>query len=72
MAEPVRSYVPPVRLCCFQRHDGPICPDGKVMCQLCFDRFEIDALSRDENGIPQDVCKVCAALETAHKGKQSQ
>jgi hypothetical protein len=37
------------------------------MCQLCFERFEMDALSRDEDGIPQDICKVCATLEAAHK-----
>lgn len=31
---------PPVRLCCGQRHFGPVCPDGKVMCCLCFQRFD--------------------------------
>lgn len=62
---------PPVRLCCGQRHWGVICPDGKVMCQLCFDRFEMDDLNRDENGIPEDICKVCAALEAAQIGKDA-
>lgn len=35
----------PVRLCCFKRHWGAICPDGKVMCCLCFDRFEQSELN---------------------------
>ena len=53
----------PVRLCCLQRHWGPICPDGKVMCCLCFERFEIEDLTEAENGQKQDVCRDCAAME---------
>jgi len=54
---------PPVRLCCHQRHWGAICPDGKVMCQLCYDRFELTDLHTDEGGTPEDVCKECAERE---------
>lgn len=52
-----------VRLCCGQSHDGPICPDGKVMCCLCFDRFEVAGLHITEDGTPEDVCKGCAEME---------
>ena len=55
------AYIP-VRLCCFQRHLGPVCPDGKVICCLCFNRFEISELNHTD-GKPEDVCKHCAELE---------
>lgn len=49
---------PPVRVCCFQRHWGAVCPDGLVMCCLCFQRFEVkDLIVEDEEVV--DVCKVC-------------
>lgn len=54
---------PPVRLCCGQRHYGPQCPDGKVMCCLCFERFEVSQLNICEDGRPEDVCKPCALAE---------
>lgn len=53
----------PVRLCCFKRHTGSVCPDGLVMCQLCFDRFPIDQLNTVD-GVPEDICKNCAAQES--------
>jgi hypothetical protein len=46
-----------------QRHWGSVCPDGKVMCCLCFDRFDIDDLSVDDEGQIQDVCKTCNMRE---------
>lgn len=51
---------PPVRLCCFQRHYGAQCPDGRVMCCVCFNSFVVADLAT-ENGVPLDVCKACAA-----------
>ena len=54
---------PPVRLCCMERHYGPVCPDGKVMCCLCFERFEISELSETDDGVKQDVCVPCAKAE---------
>lgn len=57
------DWPPPVRLCCGQAHAGPICPDGKVMCCLCFARFEIADLHVTETGTPEDVCKGCAEME---------
>lgn len=55
---------PPIRLCCFQSHAGPVCPDGKVMCCLCFGRFNQNELSRDEDGFLTDVCQPCADEES--------
>jgi hypothetical protein len=63
---------PPVRLCCSQRHWGSICPDGKVMCQLCFERFEVKdlneilvkhAISGEMQVLHEDVCKPCAEMD---------
>lgn len=54
----------PVRLCCGQRHMGAVCPDGKVMCCLCFGRFGVDQLATDK-GQPTDVCQPCADAEVA-------
>lgn len=50
---------PPVRLCCGMRHYGPQGPDGKVMCCLCFGRFDLDQLA-EEDGKKTDVCSSCA------------
>lgn len=50
----------PIRLCCGERHFGPVCPDSKVMCCLCFKRFASDALAFDpviESKV--DVCQAC-------------
>ena len=55
----------PVRLCCGQRHFGAVCPDGKVMCCLCFGRFPLDELSETVDGDKQDVCRACAEREAA-------
>lgn len=55
----------PVRLCCGQRHYGVLCPDGKVMCCLCFGRFDVSELSETVDGDKQDVCSACWAEETA-------
>lgn len=56
----------PVRLCCGKRHLGPVCPDGKVMCCLCFSRVDQDQLNVAANGQKEDVCKKCDELEKAH------
>ena len=50
---------PPTRLCCGQKHWETQCTDGKVMCCLCFNRFEVSELSTNEKGITVDVCKEC-------------
>jgi len=50
----------PVRLCCGQRHRGVQCPDGLVMCCVCFDRFQVHLLNRDVAGTLENVCKGCA------------
>ena len=52
----------PVRLCCGQRHYGPVCPDGKVMCCLCFTRVSQDNLAT-EDGQKVDVCIPCHEAE---------
>lgn len=59
---------PPTRLCCGQKHYGVQCPDGKVMCCLCFDRFEVKDLTLTEDGTPEDVCKSCNRIEQMMMG----
>lgn len=56
----------PVRLCCGQRHWGAVCPDGKIMCQLCYNRFWPNELHIDENGQVWDICANCKAEEDTH------
>jgi hypothetical protein len=58
--EPV--VIEPVRLCCGLAHNGPLCPDGKVMCCLCFARVELKNLNK-VNGTYEDVCIPCAEYE---------
>lgn len=53
----------PVRLCCGERHYGVQCPDGKVMCCLCFERFSVEDLSETVDGDKQDVCLRCDEME---------
>lgn len=53
----------PVRLCCGQRHIGPICPDGKVACCLCFTRVKQENLNVRQDGVREDVCRKCAEEE---------
>lgn len=57
--------VAPVRLCCGQRHWGAQCPDGKVMCCLCFGRFEVADLYSNDKGETWDICQTCNGMETA-------
>lgn len=58
-----RLVEPPIRLCCFQRHWGPVCPDGLVMCCLCYFRFAIKDLAVDKkDGKPIDICKPCKRM----------
>lgn len=54
----------PIRLCCGERHLGPVCPDSRVMCCLCFERFAQDDLAFDpviESKV--DVCQPCYDAE---------
>lgn len=53
----------PVRLCCGERHWGVQCPDGLVMCQLCFDRVPLNELHVTDEGQVEDVCQKCAEME---------
>lgn len=53
----------PVRLCCGQRHFGVVCPDGRVMCCLCFERCEQGELNVASDGQKENVCKKCAEEE---------
>lgn len=61
----------PVRLCCGQRHWGAICPDGRVMCCVCYGRFSPDELYVDAHKDRWDVCLGCAPL-TAHGKEHSE
>jgi hypothetical protein len=51
------------RLCCGQDHGGPVCPDGLVMCCLCFSRFSEGDLYVDRDGTRWDICESCGAGE---------
>lgn len=53
----------PVRLCCGQRHLGVVCPDGLVMCCLCYRRVGFEDLAVTDDGQREDVCTSCAAEE---------
>lgn len=57
---PPRPAINPVRLCCGQQHSGAVCPDGLVMCGICFARFPADQLAVDHDGDRWDVCTGCA------------
>lgn len=50
----------PTRLCCGQKHWNIECPDGLVMCCICFKRFETYKLNQISNCQYEDVCKECA------------
>lgn len=59
----------PVRLCCGQRHYEAQCPDGLVMCCLCFSRFPVSELHVTGDGTPEDVCQGCAAAGNTRTGR---
>ena len=52
----------PIRLCCGQPHLTVECPDGMVMCCMCFNRFTQDQLNVTPEG-PENVCLECAEQE---------
>ncbi len=55
---------PPVRVCCGQKHSGPVCLDGRVMCCLCFERVEQQQLAIDPEDKKQwDICSTCYERE---------
>jgi len=54
---------PLARLCCGKRHFGPVCPDGFVMCCLCFRRVPQEELNVTADGKKEDVCQECAQRE---------
>lgn len=51
-----------MRLCCGQRHYGVVCPDGLVMCCICYRRVPQRDLA-SEDGQRVDVCSVCMVKE---------
>lgn len=61
----------PVRLCCGERHFGPVCPDGRVMCCLCFERIPQDKLNTRTDGQKEDVCLKCAEEEKLKRKEAS-
>lgn len=58
------DFETPVRLCCGKHHTGVVCPDGLVMCCLCFERVTQDQLNV-VNGVPENVCRKCSEMEKA-------
>ena len=55
--------LPPVRVCCGERHFGALCNDGSVMCCLCFNRYPLSAMSETAEGDKTDVCPNCALID---------
>ena len=62
----------PIRVCCGQRHHGPVCPDGLVMCCICFNRVTPDRLAVLDEGdgrevesapVLVDMCRTCKRRE---------
>lgn len=53
----------PIRNCCLQRHYGVVCPDGLVLCQLCYERFDQAELYVDPEGCKWDMCRRCGEHE---------
>jgi hypothetical protein len=47
------------RLCCGQRHDGVQCPDGLVMCAICYNRVDPLHLNPLPEGGWENVCRMC-------------
>lgn len=59
----------PVRLCCGQPHYGALCPDGLVMCCICFSRVPVEELAVDEkDGLRWDICASCGKEEGVLSG----
>lgn len=54
---------PPIRLCCFERHSGPVCANQTVMCQLCWTSVPIEELYVDSHDKVWDVCAPCGRKE---------
>ena len=55
--------VEPIRLCCGKSHTTALCPDGFVMCQLCYNRVNTSGLHALPDGTKENVCVKCAAKE---------
>lgn len=53
----------PVRVCCGKEHSGVMCPDGLVMCCLCFERVPVTRLHVTSDGGRENVCQSCATKE---------
>lgn len=63
---------PPVRVCCSQRHGSVACPDGLVVCCLCFQRFSMSELATTHDGRKTDVCLSCMEKEVEVKKRKSE
>jgi hypothetical protein len=64
---PITMDEAPIRVCCFQRHFGVVCPDGLIMCQLCFARFPKEQLNKLPDGTYENICSHCAEQEKRMK-----
>jgi hypothetical protein len=66
VAASIMADIAPVRLCCGQRHSGTMCPDGLVMCCLCFERFPVEKLNHIDPDTIENLCLSCAKREAQH------
>lgn len=62
----------PVRLCCGKRHSGAQCPDGKMMCCLCYERFDMSKFHVLSDGCVEDVCRACNEVEEAEMHRRQE
>lgn len=58
----------PLRLCCMERHYGPVCANQTVMCALCFVKVPIEELYVDSHEGVWDCCKPCGEKEAEMMG----
>ena len=49
----------PFRICCGKQHWGAVCPNGTVMCCMCFYNVTQDKLHVLPNGMKEDCCQEC-------------
>lgn len=64
----------PIKLCCGRprsEHVGPQCPDGKVMCCHCFEKFDVAELfTYPGDDRPSDVCKTCGIYDIQGRNRK--
>ncbi len=58
---------PPIRLCCYERHWGKECADGRFMCDSCFEVVDGHDAAMLPYGVRVSVCIPCRERELARE-----